>query len=344
MAASRLSIWSILPSSRSPSRKLRSCPSWLASGSNGPPRAPRPVISRTRRDASFSATCAAETPSASADDHPGSVVTSGSSSTASWAAIPARRSSSNVPCSPAGRSAGVLKTSPTTIATSSAAAASPGRSPAAVAVSAARQAWCSARTCSSPSTKATSFLRPASASTPTSQAPRSSATKATPPLSRPHRQSGTRCADQSIKRQCARATIIHATKAYKRHSSKDSTTGPERASCPPGERCAAVAFDVRRRGGHELRSTTRPLSMTTPVTPTENRGRKTARSPREPCLWRPSGQVMAQCKLGRPAMGSDSTISRSGRQGPPLPDTDSLEALSSNIPSNTVFEFGCTRS
>jgi len=191
MAASRLSIWSILPSSRSPSRKLRSCPSWLASGSSGPPRAPRPVICRTRREASFSATCAAETPSASADDHLGSVVMSGSSNTASWAAIPARRSSSNVPCSPAGCGAGVLKTSPTTIATSSAAAASPGRRSAAVAVSAARQAWCSARTCSSPSTKVTSFLRPASASRPTSQAPRSSATKATPPLSRPHRQSGT---------------------------------------------------------------------------------------------------------------------------------------------------------
>ena len=63
-------------------------------------------------------------------------------------------------------------------------------------------------------------------------------------------------------------------------------TGPECASCSPGERCAAVAFGVRRRGGYELRSTTRPLSMTTPVTPTESRGRKTARSPREPCLWR----------------------------------------------------------
>ena len=272
MAASRLSISSILPSSRSPSRKLRSCPSWLASGSNGPPRAPRPVISRTRRDASFSATCAAETPSASAEDHPGSVVMSRSSSTASWAAIPARRSSSNVPCSPAGCGAGVLKTSPTTIATSSAAAASPGRSPAAVAVSAARQAWCSARTCSSPSAKVTSFLRPASASRPTSQAPRSSTTKATPPLSRPHRQSGTRRASQSTKRQGASTTISHPTKAYKRHSAKSSTKSPWRpvrvrecAPCSPVERCAAAAFDVRRRGGYKLRSTTRPVVSDNPV-------------------------------------------------------------------------------
>jgi hypothetical protein len=42
--------------------------------------------------------------------------------------------------------------------------------------------------------------------------------------------------------------------------------------------------------------------------------------------WRPGSQVMAQCKLGRPAMGSDSTIPRSGRQGPPLPDTDLAQA------------------
>lgn len=45
--------------------------------------------------------------------------------------------------------------------------------------------------------------------------------------------------------------------------------------------------------------------MTTPVTLAENRGRKTARSPRERCLWRPGSQVMSHCKLGRPAMGSE---------------------------------------
>src|ERR1035441_6030150 len=34
----------------------------------------------------------------------------------------------------------------------------------------------------------------------------------------------------------------------------------------------------------------------------------------------------------------------SGLQEPPLPDTESPEALSSNIPANIALEFGCTRS
>jgi hypothetical protein len=35
-------------------------------------------------------------------------------------------------------------------------------------------------------------------------------------------------------------------------------------------------------------------------------------------------------------MGSDSTISRSGHQGPPLPGTDLAQAAGSNISSNVV--------
>jgi hypothetical protein len=41
-------------------------------------------------------------------------------------------------------------------------------------------------------------------------------------------------------------------------------------------------------------------------------------------------------------MGSDSTISRSGRQDPPLPDTDLARASGSNFLSNISLEPGCT--
>ena len=38
--------------------------------------------------------------------------------------------------------------------------------------------------------------------------------------------------------------------------------------------------------------------------------------PRDPCsFWRAGNPVMAQCMLGRPAMGSDSTLLRSDHQG-----------------------------
>jgi hypothetical protein len=50
----------------------------------------------------------------------------------------------------------------------------------------------------------------------------------------------------------------------------------------------------------------------------------------------------APCRLGRPAMGSDSTISRSGRQGLPLPDTDLAQAAGSNFLSNISLESGST--
>ena len=46
--------------------------------------------------------------------------------------------------------------------------------------------------------------------------------------------------------------------------------------------------------------------------------------------------------LGRPATGSDSTISRSGRQGPPLPDTDLARAAGSNFLSDISLEPGRT--
>ena len=46
--------------------------------------------------------------------------------------------------------------------------------------------------------------------------------------------------------------------------------------------------------------------------------------------------------LGRPAMGSDSTIPRSGRQGPPLPDTDLARAAGSNLLSHISLEPGRT--
>ena len=42
------------------------------------------------------------------------------------------------------------------------------------------------------------------------------------------------------------------------------------------------------------------------------------------------------------AMGSDSTISRSGRQGPPSPSTDRAQAAESNIPANLALEINCT--
>ena len=42
--------------------------------------------------------------------------------------------------------------------------------------------------------------------------------------------------------------------------------------------------------------------------------------------------------LGRPAMGSDSTVLRSGRQGPPLPDTDLPQNADSNFSSNVPLE------
>jgi hypothetical protein len=42
--------------------------------------------------------------------------------------------------------------------------------------------------------------------------------------------------------------------------------------------------------------------------------------------------------LGRPAMGSNSTVLRSGRQGPPLPDTDLPQAAGSNFSSNIPLE------
>ena len=51
---------------------------------------------------------------------------------------------------------------------------------------------------------------------------------------------------------------------------------------------------------------------------------------------------MAPCKLGRPAMGSDGTISRSDRQGPPLPDTDLARAADSDFLSNISLEPGRT--
>jgi hypothetical protein len=51
---------------------------------------------------------------------------------------------------------------------------------------------------------------------------------------------------------------------------------------------------------------------------------------------------MAPCKLGRPAMESDCTILRSGRQGPPLPDTDLAQAAGSNFLSNVSLEPGST--
>jgi hypothetical protein len=38
------------------------------------------------------------------------------------------------------------------------------------------------------------------------------------------------------------------------------------------------------------------------------------------------------------AMGSDSTISRNGRQDPPLPDTDLAQAAGSNFLSNSALE------
>jgi hypothetical protein len=41
-------------------------------------------------------------------------------------------------------------------------------------------------------------------------------------------------------------------------------------------------------------------------------------------------------------MGSDSTISRSGRQGPPLPDTDLAQAAGSNFLSDISLEPGST--
>ncbi len=68
----------------------------------------------------------------------------------------------------------------------------------------------------------------------------------------------------------------------------------------------------------------------------------TWRRPRPCSLWRPGSPVMAQCKLGGPAMGSDSTISRSGHQGPPLPGTDLPQAAGSNISSNVVSGTGST--
>src|SRR5690348_11205413 len=58
----------------------------------------------------------------------------------------------------------------------------------------------------------------------------------------------------------------------------------------------------------------------------------------------PGSPVMAQCKFGRPALGSDSTISRSGRQGPPLPDTDLAQANGSNILPDIVLGTGSTDS
>src|SRR5690242_11197107 len=58
--------------------------------------------------------------------------------------------------------------------------------------------------------------------------------------------------------------------------------------------------------------------------------------------WRPGSQVMARCTFGRPALGSDSTISRSGHQGPPLPDTDLAQAAGSNFLSNVALEPGST--
>ena len=42
--------------------------------------------------------------------------------------------------------------------------------------------------------------------------------------------------------------------------------------------------------------------------------------------------------LGRPVMGSDSTVLRSGRQGPPLPDTDLPQDADSNFSSNVPLE------
>src|SRR5580658_2510852 len=59
-------------------------------------------------------------------------------------------------------------------------------------------------------------------------------------------------------------------------------------------------------------------------------------------IWRRGSQVMARCKLGRPAMGSDSTISRTGRQGPPLLDTDLAQAAGSNFSPNIASETGST--
>jgi len=44
--------------------------------------------------------------------------------------------------------------------------------------------------------------------------------------------------------------------------------------------------------------------------------------------WQPGHGAM---QARRPAMGSDSTISRSGHQGPPLPDTDLAQAAGSNF-------------
>ena len=46
--------------------------------------------------------------------------------------------------------------------------------------------------------------------------------------------------------------------------------------------------------------------------------------------------------LGRPAMGSNSTVLRCGRQGPPLPDTDLPQAAGSNFSSNIPLEPGGT--
>ncbi len=61
------------------------------------------------------------------------------------------------------------------------------------------------------------------------------------------------------------------------------------------------------------------------------------------------GQNLFKQVLGAPppARGRDGQrqpVPESGHQDPPLPDTDSPEALSSNIPSNIVLEFECTRS
>ena len=53
-----------------------------------------------------------------------------------------------------------------------------------------------------------------------------------------------------------------------------------------------------------------------------------------------SGHGAVQARLT--AMGSDSTISRGGRQGPPLVDTDLAQAADSNFLSNVALEPGST--
>ena len=70
----------------------------------------------------------------------------------------------------------------------------------------------------------------------------------------------------------------------------------------------------------------------------------TLRRPRPCSRWRAGNPVMAQCMLGRPAMGSNSTVLRSGRQAPPLPDTDLPQAAGSNFLSNSPLEPGGTAS